>query len=394
MIKKIVSNPTLNDKKGDLSQRWYVEFSYRADEYSLPTRKRVFAGLNLPTKKERYAQAEIIIAEAASYLKHQTFLKKLSKREYYDTLDYFNKQGVKIAPMHSVKRRMAEYLSEISYCVQKKTLQDYSSKLRHFGIWLDGEKLSKIEVKKIDRNHIKDFAIAMAKRGLSRKTVKEYILAVHAYFGWEITNKSIKENPASHIQSYGKIVDCAANPISKKEMTLLKKYLEKNLPQIFLASEFIYYCALRPGSELRLMKVGDIDFDNKVLRVSCITAKNKKTETIRIPEHLIDKMKELGYDTYNKDYYVFGKTGQPYVKTWGMNTMRMKFNIARDELGLSKSIKFYSWKHTGIITALHNGMHPFDVQHHCRHQSFTTTEKYIQKMTKIPKDNSVFFDMI
>lgn len=173
-------------------------------------RKRIYTGLNIGTKKERYAKVKEIIADATAYLEHQTFLTKLSKREYFDTLEYFNHQRVKTAPINCIKRRMAEYLSEIAHCVLKKTLQDYTSKLRHFGIWLEKEKLLKLDVKQVERQHINNFAITMSESGLSRKTIKTYTQAIHAYFEWEIEKGTIKENPVTKIKNYGKLVDCAA----------------------------------------------------------------------------------------------------------------------------------------------------------------------------------------
>jgi len=46
-MKKIISYrlPILNDKKGDISKEWYVEYSYRYGVYDKYRRFRVFDGL-------------------------------------------------------------------------------------------------------------------------------------------------------------------------------------------------------------------------------------------------------------------------------------------------------------------------------------------------------------
>ncbi|MDR1544476.1 MAG: hypothetical protein LBS50_08745 [Prevotellaceae bacterium] len=101
-----------------------------------------------------------------------------------------------------------------------------------------------------------------------------------------------------------------------------------------------------------------------------------------------------GYHLQNADYYLFRKKSVTENKPFGMNHFNRLFADVRRELGINPQCKFYSFKHTGIITALQNGMHPFDVMNHCRHKSFDTTERYIKKRTKIAKDNSQFFGTI
>lgn len=68
----------------------------------------------------------------------------------------------------------------------------------------------------------------------------------------------------------------------------------------------------------------------------------------------------------------------------GKNTLRNRFNRYRDALGLQKTLKFYSWKHTGAISLIYNGAQPFDVMEHLRHRNFDTTEKYLKKRIKNP----------
>ena len=125
------------------------------------------------------------------------------------------------------------------------------------------------------------------------------------------------------------------------------------------------------------MKVGWIDFDRKKFRIPSPEAKNSLNELVDIPDFLFEKIKD--FKQYDSDMYVFGRFGRPNVDPVGKNTLRNRFNRYRDDLGISPDRKFYSWKHTGAIQLLDNGVQPHDLQGHLRHKSFATTEIYIKK---------------
>ena len=67
----------------------------------------------------------------------------------------------------------------------------------------------------------------------------------------------------------------------------------------------------------------------------------------------------------------------------GKNTMRNRFNLYREELGISKDKKFYSWKHSGALSAIENGASIYEVKDQLRHKSIMTTEEYLKK--RVPK---------
>ena len=63
----------------------------------------------------------------------------------------------------------------------------------------------------------------------------------------------------------------------------LQKEIEIENPQLWLACCFIYYTAIRPGTELRLLKIKQINFDTHSITVINEMAKGKRTETVDIP---------------------------------------------------------------------------------------------------------------
>ena len=59
--------------------------------------------------------------------------------------------------------------------------------------------------------------------------------------------------------------------------------------------------------------------------------------------------------------------------------MRVRFNAIRDELGLSKEYKFYSWKHTGATAAVDAGIPERHLMDQLRHKSFEATDHYFRR---------------
>ena len=98
-----------------------------------------------------------------------------------------------------------------------------------------------------------------------------------------------------------------------------------------------------------------------------------------MPNQLIDLCREYRLDEMDKSLYVFGKQGCPGVKSRSINMFRYRFNKIRDELGLSKGIKFYSMKCTGA-TYLHNSGIPMrGLMDQLRHKKLDTTQHYIRE---------------
>ena len=103
-----------------------------------------------------------------------------------------------------------------------------------------------------------------------------------------------------------------------------------------------YYAAIRPGNEMRFLKVKDIDFDTKVITIRNYHAKNGRTEAIQMPDALYDWLIKYDIDMSIQDYYVFGRGGIPGPEALSKNSLRLRFNKFRDRLNLPKDVKLYS----------------------------------------------------
>jgi integrase len=161
---------------------------------------------------------------------------------------------------------------------------------------------------------------------------------------------------------------------------LLQQAIEPSDPQLWMFICFQYYMAIRPGIELRLMHLNQINYDSRTITVYNYHSKNNRTETIDIPDNLYELIvKKWGLNEYNQDLYVFGRYGVPGEICFGKNNMKNRFTAFRKKLKLPESVKLYSWKHSGAQELADQGVSIYEIQRHLRHRDITTTEQYLKK---------------
>ena len=393
----IVKFPTLNDKCGDLSKKWYVEYYYRIPGENGPRKRRISEGLCTGTAAERYANAKRIIDKVTGWLKDPRLFTVHPDEQIKvlrDEKTTSSEADRYAAYENAVKAENLtnEYLTYIKDAVAQKTYETYKSKFRYFVLWLKESENSVLRITQQDA--LLFFRWLMDNRNLTKRSIGKYKQILHTFYDWLIKKSLVWENPIYDIPNYGNIIDCAPSVIDKSDISKLKSVIQKHDPYLWLACEIQYYCAIRPGQELRLLKVGDIDIANLTITIRQENAKNRHKETVPITQHLADLIVCMGIMSYDKDMYVFGTYNIPAKKPVGKNTLRNRFNKFRDDLGIDKSVKFYSWKHTGAISMVNNGVSVWELQHHMRHSSITTTEEYIRQRSGQSRKAKDFIDKI
>jgi len=123
--------PILNDRNGDLSKQWYVEFAYRKDKHGSLVRQRIYSGLSSGTAKERYETAQKIIDE-------QTRLCALCPTP--------PKQNE-----HEFSTLVQAYIDLMPNYLKKKSVSTYKGKLYHFVDYINEP-----DITKISKSHIVD----------------------------------------------------------------------------------------------------------------------------------------------------------------------------------------------------------------------------------------------
>lgn len=395
--KQLIVYPHLNDCKGDITKNWYIEYSFRLPGDEDLHKYRIYDNLCSGTARQRRVRAAAMIKKITAYLKSGAYLDQSANYNPVrpdDTHRAEQNMWEKHRKEQSIEYLVPRFLNNIAPHLRPHSRQDYRSKMKYFVEYMSEIDLPVTAIKKA---HIFPFFEQLAtEKDLCQRTIEKYEQIVRAFFNW-CEDTGLREedtNPVKRLPKFGKVIDCASVPYTIDERARLKEAIEHKEPFLWLACEIIYYCAIRPGTELRLLQVGMIDKEHRTITVPSELAKNKKTEKVGMPKELIEKMDLLGIFRYPANYYVFGKWGVPGMIPYGKNTMRNRFNYYRDQLGISKDRKFYSWKHNGAISSYDNGIPMQQLKEHLRHSSIVTTEEYIRKRIRKEDTTELYIDKL
>lgn len=365
--------------------RWYVEYSVRNPHTDLMVRFRVFEGFsNCKDDQEKCVYADKLVKEYTDKLRNGWTPFVGESVIYEDEIMYKNAvriYGKMKSETITVNTYLSEFVSLKKLEVAKKTCESYVSKLRLFSLWLKSKSKIDLHIAKIDNDIIVDFLRGIAiKNNLSRVTMDKYQQILYTFFEFlRKKKKVISENPVTNIPRVGVLKDEAPAGIPESYRKVLKDIIEKEDPQLWLCCAIQYYAAIRPGDEMRFLKVGDINFVSKTIKIHNVYAKNNRTETIDAPDNLFKIFIAFQIHKYPSSDYVFGKEGIPSENHLGKNSLRIRFNKFREQLRLPIDIKLYSWKHSGAQELSDAGVNTYEISKHLRHKSIVTTEHYTRK---------------
>ncbi|RMF27952.1 MAG: site-specific integrase [Bacteroidetes bacterium] len=166
-----------------------------------------------------------------------------------------------------------------------------------------------------------------------------------------------------------------AKYFQRHQVEQIRDYLAECDPVLWLACQFCYYCFIRPG-ELRLLRVGDIQFDDWKICVPARVAKNGKQQYVTIPVAFRSEVLKLARRR-PAEYVVW--VSDP-LKPVSVNWISRRFRRVLDELGFPKEYKFYSWKHTGAVACVRAGVGVKELQVQLRHHSLEEVDKYLRQL--------------
>ena len=384
--------PSLKNANGKIEADWYVEFSLRVPETGKMERKRIYDGFkDLSTYEEKMEHGEALVREYTDKIKRGD-ISTQNLIEYDDELMFDTntfKSRKRLGKENTFRVLASDFVRYKKSEVSQKSMQSYKSKLRAFENYLEKRNLHDKQITIIDNNLFIDFLKYLAENdGLSRLTIEKYQQIIHSFFVYAIRVRRVKmDNPTLNVPRLGKVVDQSAPGLPSHIRRMLQRKIEKADPQLWIGCAIQYYTAVRPGTEMRLIQLKNINMEARTITVRNYLAKNLRTETVDIPSQLYNIFLKWNFENYDQDLYLFGNDGVPGPDPIGKNSLRTRFNKFRDELNLSKEIKFYSWKHSGAAELKDSGANMYEIQRHFRHKSVTTTEQYWRKRLGGTKDD-------
>jgi len=384
---KLFRSPYLYDAGGDLSKPWWVEMGYRDPRDGKMKRKRYQEELTLlATKKERYAKAEELIKlYTAKLLRGWTPLddEKENQVVYTDELEYHQAAqvyGRKRKANKNIRFYASEYMTMIKATKARKTFESYNGKIRIFIAWLEMKKLVDNDLSTFDNSLILEFFdYIIQELNRARNTVAKFKLNIGKFFGYLVERKVVVKNPVFGITLPQTDEDYSATPFLDEDLEIILPEIRRVDPQLYLAALLQYFCFIRPGDELLSLRIKQLNFSARSVFIPKNVAKKRTARNIDMPFQLYDLLIEHGIQNFDKDLFVIGPNGRPGSRPIGYNTLRNRFNIIRDRLGLSQSYKWYSFKHTGAGKLLESGATIAELMNQLGHTDISSTYRYIRR---------------
>ncbi len=311
----------------DLSKEWFVYY------YDGTKRIKVKGGINrFKTAEERHAAAQRIIAELEE----------------------------SVVVSSGLGPKMSEWIEERRSSWRKKSYQTYKSKVDCFIEWKGRKKDS--------RETIGEF-FSFLRENKHKTTHNTYLVAF---------KRILKDLELNHLIEGIEPLRAVSNPakyFQSHQIERIKKIVKERDPQLWLACQFIYYCFIRPG-ELRMLKIGDIYFEENKILIRGSISKNKKQQFVTIPRPFRPQVEHLKYRAPN-EYIFFSRNS---MKPLSVNNLLNRFRSILTDCGYGHEYKLYSWKHTGAVACVRAGASLKELQIQLRHHSLEEVDKYIRQL--------------
>ena len=278
---------------------------------------------------------------------------------------------------------LTAFLPEKEIQVCRKAYLSYTRTSDVFGAWFKDRGLADKSLRKITAQDIADFSVYLAGLKYDRPTCAKFIMNLKVIFKYALKRGEIENLPFDRdlivLPKKGK--DCSAALIPSHLVAPFFSDIRDNDPQLFLACMLEFYCGIRPGREVRLVKVRNFDLVEGVLTIEAEQSKNGKAGHITMSEELVEICREYGIAEADPDLYVFGKNKHLDSRPLSENMLRFRFNKFRDKFGLSKDVKLYSCKHLGASYLIHSQTVDIEqLRQHLRHSNLSATQHYIKKV--------------
>ncbi|MFV9552103.1 tyrosine-type recombinase/integrase [Algibacter sp. PT7-4] len=214
------------------------------------------------------------------------------------------------------------------------------------------------------------------KKNRSARTRDNYLNFIRTFASFLISKKYITTNPTEHFTKINRQRK-KRNIISDEDLKRIFEFWKNKNKHYLTLCLTCYYCLIR-RTEITNIKVSDVSIKNSTLYIGAENSKNRKSNSVTIPNLLLPVLKAhiKGFKATN---YLFSNTFNPGLKKLSPDMVTKKWSFMRKKLNLESHIHWYSLKDTGITNMLKAGIPTISVRDQARHHSITQTEAYTPK---------------
>lgn len=249
------------------------------------------------------------------------------------------------------------------------TVDNYDKDITEFKEYLVMNNINSF--KKVDYSLVRKYLVFLYEKKYKNATICRHISSLRSFYKYLLGNKLINKNPMELIS------------LPKKEQRLpnflyyndLEKLLETpdQSTNMGLRDELIFEILYSTGvrvSELVNIKIKDIDFENKSIR---IFGKGKKERIVLFGDQALNLIKiYLAKRNFNSEYLILNNRGNK-ITTRGVDLIIHKNSL---KSGLKNKITPHTMRHTFATHMLNDGANLLTVQELLGHENLKTTQVY------------------
>lgn len=358
----------------NLAHAWFVYFDIKNELTGQVLRKQFRGGINYyQTKEKRLEQGNALLSH---------WKKKLDKGQYNPFV-----KGAEHNPVEfpeNVKDALAKILALKRASLKPKPFRNYRNIHDMFLGWLERFSYHKLRLYQLQPNIAQAYLdYLLIEKEYAGKTHNNQHGILHAFFGAMMVpgRAWIDKNPFAGVRLLPE--DIGSNmPYDEKEKTLIIDHLKQFERRMFYAVSFLFHCFIRK-TELTTIRVGNIDWQNKTIRINSQAAKNRIQDCVTIPESFLPILLEMELDRAPKHFYIFGKKMLTCAdRMTRPDDISDKYLVIKKDLGFEANDNktFYAWKHTGVIAYWNIIKDPYVIMRQCRHSTLDTTLVYLKSL--------------
>ena len=155
----------------------------------------------------------------------------------------------------------------------------------------------------------------------------------------------------------------------------IEEYLKINNPGYLIMLKLIYAGLIRP-KELRMLKLSDLSFAEKQIRVRKEVAKNGHERYVPVSDEILKALLDIGVQNATLDDYIFGRGYKPGNEKMSEARLTKTWDSLRKKLDLPHDMQMYSFRDTGITDMIKNGIDPLSIKQLADHHSLDITTVY------------------
>ncbi len=266
--------------------------------------------------------------------------------------------------------------------LSKNSVLAYISDIEEFFLFLGKE----IKIENISRETLIDFIIGLNENQISNRSIARKISSLKCFFTFLLKLEILEENPVDLIDS-PQYLKKLPNYMSVEEVEAMVCQDDTSPAGVrdSCIIELLYSCGLRV-SELCGVKIGDISFENSLIRVFGKGSKERlvpvgKAALKRVRNYLSYR-REISDRKIPADYLLISRLGKKLSRISVWSIIKKRALIA----GIEKDVTPHTLRHSFATHLITKGADLRAVQEMLGHADISTTQIYTHVSSELLKD--------